>query len=83
MAGREVADKLVAMREQFTSAVETIRSIKSSGSGVVFTFRAGLNLDVQWCINEIVMLARAAKLKVKKRDIHFSAKPYSLYLALS
>ena len=67
-------------RDQNTSAVETIRSINLNSNGVVFTFRKGLSLNVDWCLNEVIMLARMAKLKLKKNEIRFWQKGHQLLL---
>lgn len=68
------------LKEQNTSATETIRSININPNGIVFTFRKGLSLNVNWCLNEVIMLTRMAKMKVKKNQIGFWQKGHQLLL---
>lgn len=68
------------LRDQNSSAEQTISSINLNSNGIVFTFRKGLSLNVDWCLNEVIMLARMAKLKVKKNKIRFWQKGHQLLL---
>lgn len=68
------------LRDHNTSASETIRSINMNLNGIVFTFRKGLSLNVKFCLDEVVMLARVAKMKVKKDQIGFWHKGHQLLL---
>jgi hypothetical protein len=73
-----VVRALRVARDENTSACETIRSICLVRRGVVFTFRGSLGLDVLWCVDEVVMLCRQAKLQVKRRDVEFGVGAYQL-----
>lgn len=71
---KEQIRTLRVLCEENTSARETIKSIKGNSKGIVFTFRKSLSLDVNWCLDEVLMLARQAKIKLKKDQVKFWRK---------
>lgn len=68
------------VRDENTSARETIQSVRSGKQGVVFTFRRGV--DVNWCLDEVLMLARMVKVRVRKNEILFGSQARQLVLPL-
>lgn len=75
----QIVSDLKNCREQNSSAVETIRSIKQSPNGILINFKNNREY-VAWCLNEVLMIAKQAKIKLKKEDILFGNDKNSLLI---
>jgi hypothetical protein len=76
----QIVKELRNLVKQNTSAIETIESIKQNPNGILINFYSHSNENVLWCLNEIIMLAKQIKLKIKKDSILFGSDANSLLI---